>query len=252
MAILTYLDASGTKEHPSLSVAGFIATEERWIAFDHAWVAALAEFGITDLHMKDFVSSRRQFDGWDKDEPKRRRFVQRITSVINTNTDKSVGAILFVADYDEVNTVLAVRESLGAPYTATALYALTLAKTWIERHHSGEAMAFFVERGDTDQGELFNILRRVGFIQPVTPLDKRTVVNGVTTWVHPFQACDFIAYEMAKHAKVASALGVDSVRARQSLLQIAPRERDDMWRFMNGEILREVCAAAKIPRRHRA
>jgi hypothetical protein len=151
-----------------------------------------------------------------------------------------------------VNTALAVRESLGAPYTATALYALTLAKTWIERHHPGEAMAFFVERGDTDQGELFNILRRVRFIQPVTPLDKRTVANGVTTWVYPFQACDFIAYEMAKHAKAASALGVDSVRARQSLLQIAPRERDDMWRFMNGEILREVCAAAKIPRRHRA
>jgi hypothetical protein len=134
------------------------------------------------------------------------RFVQRITSVINTNTDKSVGAILFVADYDEVNTVLAVRESLGAPYTATALYALTLAKTWIERHHPGEAMAFFVERGDTDQGELLNIMRPVRFIQPVTPLDKRTVANSVTTWVYPFQACDFIAYEMNKHAKVASAL----------------------------------------------
>jgi hypothetical protein len=247
MALFTYLDAGGTKDHPAIGVAGFIAREDRWLAFDREWVAALQEFGVSELHMKHFTAFRGEFQGWDKDEPKRRRFIARVAGVIKTFTDAQIGRVIFTKDYEDVNHAMCLREALGGPYAITALWAMFAARSWRDAHHAGEPMAFFIERGDNDQGELFDVLRRLKFDEAATPLNKRTVKNGVTTYVYPFQACDFLAYEMTKGAKTILAQDADEVTARRSLLAIGSTKDESAWGYIDRLALSNTCRRLGVP-----
>ena len=52
-------DESGSSGEGSfVSIAGFVATEERWAAFDAAWTAALAKHRVAYLHTTDLANFR--------------------------------------------------------------------------------------------------------------------------------------------------------------------------------------------------
>jgi hypothetical protein len=58
MAILrAYFDESGKAEDPTraaMSVAGYVGTMESWESFEEQWAAALRQFDVPYLHMKEF------------------------------------------------------------------------------------------------------------------------------------------------------------------------------------------------------
>jgi hypothetical protein len=56
-----YLDASGhPDDQPYIVVAGFVATNKQWQAFETDWNVALKEHGLGGVfHMVDFESSKR-------------------------------------------------------------------------------------------------------------------------------------------------------------------------------------------------
>src|SRR5204862_4795664 len=56
-----YFDESGThatQREPLLILAGYVAEQEKWVAFNNAWAAVLAEFKIDRFHMKDLRNLR--------------------------------------------------------------------------------------------------------------------------------------------------------------------------------------------------
>jgi hypothetical protein len=56
-----YFDESGThatQREPLLILAGYVAEQEKWAAFNHAWAAVLAEFKVDSFHMKDLRNLR--------------------------------------------------------------------------------------------------------------------------------------------------------------------------------------------------
>ena len=62
-------DESGSSgEGGFVSIAGFVATEERWAAFDGAWNAALAKHGAPYLHTTDLADFKRIYSGWTADQ----------------------------------------------------------------------------------------------------------------------------------------------------------------------------------------
>ena len=46
---------------PILTVAGFVATVEKWIHIEKRWKKVLDNYGVSELHMKHFSHSAKQF-----------------------------------------------------------------------------------------------------------------------------------------------------------------------------------------------
>ena len=80
----SYGDTSGTQSSPdgkTLVSVGVVATDTRWERFDGRWMAMMREFGVTELHMRDFAHSTGQYKLWKGDEPKRAEFLRRLTAL---------------------------------------------------------------------------------------------------------------------------------------------------------------------------
>src|SRR5258708_30237711 len=60
-----YLDDSGhPSDKPRVIVAGFLASEEQWLAFEPEWKDALKKHNLGDaFHMTDFESGKRKDRG---------------------------------------------------------------------------------------------------------------------------------------------------------------------------------------------
>src|SRR6266699_697635 len=66
----SYGDTSGTqssRDGKTLVTVGVVATDKKWERFDKRWTLAMREFGVTELHMKDFAHSVGQYKNWKGD-----------------------------------------------------------------------------------------------------------------------------------------------------------------------------------------
>jgi hypothetical protein len=61
-----YADEAGINDHrsPIVAMAGFLASEENWIAFDAAWANLLTAHGVSYLDADDLTRRKKAFFGW--------------------------------------------------------------------------------------------------------------------------------------------------------------------------------------------
>ena len=104
-----YLDDSGhPSDKPYVVVAGFLASEDQWIAFEDEWKAALGKYRLGEaFHMTDFEASKRTDRG---------AVLEHLTSVIIENTRSSFSCIVDMAAYKKINDIYALEEAIGTPY----------------------------------------------------------------------------------------------------------------------------------------
>jgi hypothetical protein len=82
-----YMDETGRWEDPNcrfVGMAGLLTGADAWEFFEKQWAKALKQYGLTHFHMKDFAHSRREFEGWKYDEPKRRALLQDLFDIIRS------------------------------------------------------------------------------------------------------------------------------------------------------------------------
>ncbi len=251
MSIFAYLDASGDESLPSMSAAGFIASEDQWKSFEKDWKAALLKENVCEFHMKDFAHSTGEFVEWKGDEPRRIKFLKSLKAIMLGNTTASVGVCLFVEDYRRANSHFCVREFLGGPYSVTMMWAILISSFWRDRERPNDDLMFSIERGDSGQGELFDTLSRINFELPVDALSKRiTKPNGTIEYITRFQACDFIAWEAQKATRTSHEKGVDEITGRKSFLGVIPKSNPRLWRYIDYRSLRKLCEKLGIPSRN--
>jgi hypothetical protein len=76
-----YCDASKSRSQHLTVVAGAISSVAKWREFDVKWSEILKDNGLEYFHMKEFAHSTDQFaHGWKKNEGRRRRLIQELTS----------------------------------------------------------------------------------------------------------------------------------------------------------------------------
>lgn len=260
MAILTYLDASGDEHKPAISVAGFISRPGRWEAFEQEWAAVLGNADVPELHMQEFAHRVGPFEGWT--EAGRIELISSLIDVIDRYAIKSTGTTLLMDHWRRFEERVYLREGLGNPYAFTALNAIVGCVTWRDENCEGEPIAFVLEHGDYGQGELIDVVNRLGFsesgVSVTVKAKKWTDSSGETHYCYPFQACDYLAYEHFKAMKKAIRLGVHEepvsaveFKPRKSLTasKLAPRGRDPLWRFLNLYTIAAFCRAFKVYRR---
>ncbi len=85
IVLKAFLDASGRNTgEPVAVVAGFVADEKVWEAFEQAWLPFLDEFGLRRFHAAPFWSRKeRPYSAWNNDKFERcKSEVCRIVSTI--------------------------------------------------------------------------------------------------------------------------------------------------------------------------
>jgi len=157
-----YFDASGSEADPAsplLTAAGFVATEEHWVQFEGEWTAELGRFGVESLHMKDYAHSRRDFTDWDKDEMRRREFLDALIRVAERHTLAGFSTSLRKDDYERANREVQLREYVGGPYALCCAMVIAKARTsQAVRGLKPQQFLAFVEHGDAKQHELVTLL----------------------------------------------------------------------------------------------
>lgn len=95
---LSFVDESGHSRDPkrnTLSLAGLLATEEAWRAFDPEWRAALASEGLAGpFHMMHFATRKREFEGWP--ESRRRNLLGKLVDAIRNARAVPIGSVAIV------------------------------------------------------------------------------------------------------------------------------------------------------------
>ncbi len=189
-----YLDASGNPDTEVLCIAGFVATAEQWIRIELLWKRVLAKYEVTELHMKWFAHSSREYSLWKGDEKKRAAFLSELIAVIQSRVRHSFACSIYMPDYRQANTADEIR-SIMSPLALVGGSLVRRVQAWADHVKSPqEKLLFMIEDGDIDKGNLMRWVKQYCGVDLI-PMKKSKSVA--------FQAADLLAYEHYKFGKKA-------------------------------------------------
>ena len=221
-----YLDDSGhPDDQPFVAVAGFMATEQDWIAFEPVWNSALAQHGLGDeFHMTDFMKLK-------MDKKKRGRILQDLTDIINKYTVANFAVVVDMKIFRQVNQVFALQESMGAPYALAGRMIARQVHEWQTAHGNAEdKVLFFCEDGTKHKGDLEEVFRR----------DRISLPHFIPKAVPSVQAADLLAWEVFHFACYDD--------DRRSLINLVKKRVSYSGIFKEKDLL-DICEKTSVPRR---
>lgn len=249
MAIFTaYLDSAGTELDKKVIVAvGVVATAQKWAAFDRRWTEVLDEFGVADLHMKEFAHFKGAFQSWRGDEERRKAFLGRLIAVAKTGINKTLVHSLFLKDYRRVNARFQLTETVGGPYSLALAACVQRCRVWVEAKKGAESrFEYIVEHGDVGQEAFARFMASQDEPPPVFVQKKN---NTGKAWT-PLQAADLIAYEYRrKHTWLADTGFLPHQSDRRGSLLAIEKDLPVDAKITDEEMLRVLCRTVSIPAR---
>jgi hypothetical protein len=231
-----YFDDSGSPDEGTvLVVAGYVSDFWQWLEFDREWGAALEAEGVKVFHMKDFALSYGEFKAWKDDEPRRRRFLARLSEIIRAKVQRGFAFAVLLEDYYKVDDKYMFHEVLGEPYPFCAFSCARAAEQWA--HASGYArnVLCIYEDRSKHKTEFKRLMERANMIDPIF-MDKDAT---------PLQAADFLAWEHCKAYSDIAAGTFEKFRETFNLLNEIPHEGG----IFTEQGLEEICREYKIPLR---
>ena len=129
-------------------MAGFLSTEDKWLAFEPAWKAALKRNGLGDVfHMTDFESGI-------KNKKHKGAILEDLTTTINDHVEAALSCSVDMTAYKKVNDIYAVEEWLGKPFAMASRAVATGINTWKRNFfRPGDHLLVFIEEGTKHRGE---------------------------------------------------------------------------------------------------
>jgi hypothetical protein len=191
---VAYFDETGHSSYGEfVGMAGFVASRRDWELFPTRWAAVLKAEQVPHFHAREFSHSVGAFRAWKKDEPRRRRFLESLLSVIRTVNPTPVGAIVDNAALRSLPDL--IRSRIKDPY-CHCFQTVSRGAAIVTLSECPEATVDIVvadtpeRRGDvTAIWELLPTAmdhgKRLGDLSLATPLSQLQL-----------QAADFLAYEM--------------------------------------------------------
>lgn len=238
-----YLDESGSPDDTTaVVVAGFLTTLEQWIEFERNWKEAVASFGVTALHMRDFAHSNREFATWKHDEQKRQRFLSRLINIIRTRVRRGFAHAVLMDDYRQVNRAFFL-EDIIKPYAIAGRTCVASAARWAQRNNIDENLISYVfEDGAIDRGDLIYRLERDGKFNFTFANKSESVA---------LQAADLLAYEhLLTNTKISKGIIDSYAQLRHPMKELDKiNHGGDEWGTYTERDLEALCINMKIPRR---
>ena len=189
----TYYDTSGSDRQPMVTTVGLFASVSRWERFEKQWKSALEQARMPYLHMKEFVNCIPPYEHFKEDEPARIRFIQTAIDIIADGDMRVIAMTVAPDDFRTVNSTYKLAEVFGGPWGLCAYMCAVSAEDW--RHIEESALiAHYHERGERGMGRLVDLLAKADI-----KIEFRKKVDPHTgEWFVPFQACDFVAWEIRR------------------------------------------------------
>src|ERR1700693_4936820 len=130
-------------------VPGLASTLDRWQAFERDWDRMLKKFGLTCLHMTDYVHSKNEFSSWQGDEAKRTMFVQRVIDILSRRCMTCVGIVMDRSAFK--NTIAKdplVSSFYVNEYSTASFMCLMLVGKWADRCQFSHAPNYVFDEGN--------------------------------------------------------------------------------------------------------
>lgn len=85
-----------------ICLAGYIATDERWLAFQDVWEDTLNRHGLTHIHTSDFLAGQGPYASLGWDYPKRLSVLQEFMNIIREHVECGVFSAFNAGEYREI------------------------------------------------------------------------------------------------------------------------------------------------------
>lgn len=203
VTLRAYFDESGHSKDQNwagvLAIGGAIAPLVKWESFEEDWKGVLDRFGVPWFHATDYAHSRKEFEGWERDESRRRDFMKGLLSTLRSHGVAPIGAVIPLISHKLKS--IKQQSAIDDPYHLCLSRCLEIVASRTERLPEGEqAQVIFakVQRLVGRSAEIF------GEFQEASPFGHR--MAGITLNlspgnVIPLQAADLVAYELACYMK---------------------------------------------------
>lgn len=211
-----YFDESGThatQDEPLLIVAGYLADEAKWSAFDKRWAALLTQFNVDRFHMKDLRNFRhKRFKHLS-----RANRLELLTNLIDATAETALlGTIGYLrpSEYQAV-TDQKFRSMYGSAYgILITLSLLKLDSVLLNQIREPDTIRVFLEEGHANAADALRLLRywqedtapapthyEGEPVQQVVPdpnrMSRLRIADfrlGSKTGMYPLHAADMLAY----------------------------------------------------------
>lgn len=231
-----YLDDGGhPDDQPYLAVAGYVATESDWQAFEPQWKAAIANIPGVDVakgfHMTDFMRERMT-------SFKRDLILSALATITKNRTIRPFVCACDIDAWKRVNREFALEECHGAPF-AIAMRGLQKELRQWEAENLGpnDQLLTFVEEGTKHIGQMQQILKRDGIPIPV-PVPKT---------MPQVQPADILAWEAFNWMRS----GKPEARMGKNLNRLTRAIRKKQWfgAIFYESDLRDLCRETNVNKR---
>jgi hypothetical protein len=253
-AISCYTDVGGSLSELVVSPATLVSSAEKWIEFERRWNDCLFAFGVSALHMKDFAHSRREFESWKWDEPKRRRFLNALLWIIEETIEYSAAVAVYVSDYKNVDSKYRLSESMR-PYTMGCLGCASRIVGWAkEQEYAKNDLMWIFEKGDQDQNDLrrhWDIAYPDNEVRPIFLKKQDIYGSDRCRRIRPFEAADLIGYEnLHAHRLIYKKQGTQTFDdLRRPMQRLFKMNGADKWGYFSETEMLSACSTWRIPSR---
>ena len=220
-----YFDESGKLHDPNETVSAIgacIAPLAKWAQLEKEWKLVLADFKVTELHMKHLSHFRGEYQGWTVQD--RENFLGRIIEIMNHYIDKYFGAMVPLEQFTQLPPEK--QAELKDPYYMCLFDAIRtawdIAWTLHEPHEFVEIICDENREVEKRASHVYSAMKE--------NLDYGYLLTsfsfGNSKDIIPLQAADLVAYECLK--------------LRRAMLDPAQNVIDNP-RWPMGQLLRKNC-----------
>lgn len=198
VVLVCYLDDSGDDQNnPITTLAGFVAKEDGWRAFETAVEPHFLEYGVRVLHTKDLHHTHGEFKSWKV--LKKQFFVNRICRELSSTIVQGITMSVVRGTY-KVRAEEYKRKRTITPYSNcfNVILDWVLSGAVAGRLAHEEGVAFILETGHRNNAEtewLFNGIRSTFALESVL----RSISFVGKNECRAIQMADLIAFYSRKH-----------------------------------------------------
>ncbi len=198
-----YLDLGAKKDMTDgvMCVASVIFKPTPYKQFFRPWNRMLEAWGASAFHATDFYNGAGEFK---RDTPDKKHLFEedckRIPKMVGHHLEKILLVSFRPDEFDRVASP-EWKEKFGTSVHAHAVQLLLIANGWwITSKHPSECFAYFMETGDTDEGEVLKSVEGMRHDKQSAPVIKissfATVDKGAARGI---EAADFAAWHWNKY-----------------------------------------------------
>ena len=177
-----YVDDSVKRQSSMVVVGGWLAKSERWAEFQKKWTRK-----VTRVGKKEFKRSKYDLKKFGNE------FLFELEDLIRDHTIYGFANGIYCDDWRKVAEKYAMELNHLFPFSVCARTCIGLVREWCSKNNVRQQdMAYFMDRGSQDSGELTNLLN----IDTSQQVRDVTVNPEDSEQIAALQAADYLAWEI--------------------------------------------------------